>query len=423
MDFGLRKQVDDTEERMHRAAAILECAAEGIISIDECGIVTSINRAASVMFGYKRREIVGENVRMLMPAPIAEQHDAYLLRYFQEGGEKVVGGRREVEGQRRDGSVFPMSLAVREIPKSDGMIGFVGVIHDLTEQRALESQLLQAQKLESLGRLAAGVAHEINTPSQYVGDNLEFLDTSFAELGDLLEKYRTLQAAAEAGHVSPKLLSEVAQAAQTADVEFLEEEIPRALLQAREGVGRVTEIVRAMKEFSHPGSAEKQPIDLNRAIESTLTVARNEWKYVADVETEFDAELPMVPCLAGEFNQVVLSIVVNAAHALAGIQSEGDGDKKGQIRIRTRQESGEWAVIEISDDGPGIPETVRSKVFDPFFTTKEVGKGTGQGLAIAHSVVVTKHGGRIEVESEIGHGATSRIWLPLYEQEQSSVSA
>ena len=287
------------------------------------------------------------------------------------------------------------------------------------EKLRMQSQLLQSQKLESIGQLAAGIAHEINTPAQYVGDNLEFLDQSFGELVDLLKKYRALQAAAESGSVCPELISEVSEAAASADIEFLEEEIPRSLSQSREGIGRVTKIVRAMKEFSHPGSAEKQPIDLNRAIESTVTVASNEWKYVADLETDFDADLPMVPCLAGEFNQVVLNIVVNAAHALAEGESEDDADSKGLIRIQTRQEGDDWAVIEISDNGPGMPEAVRAKIFDPFFTTKEVGKGTGQGLAIAHSVVVDKHAGTIEVESEVGQGTTFCIRLPLAERQQS----
>ncbi len=283
-------------------------------------------------------------------------------------------------------------------------------------------QLVQAQKLESIGQLAAGIAHEINTPSQYVCDNLEFLDQSFGELGELLKKYRALHAAAETGDVTPEIVSQVKEAIEAADVDFLEAEIPRALQQSREGIARVSEIVRAMKDFSHPGSPDRQPIDLNRAIESTVTVARNEWKDVAELEMELDANLPHVPCLPGELNQVVLNIVVNAAQALSDPHPEGTAEM-GKIRIRTIREGEDWAVIEISDNGPGMPEDVRNKVFDPFFTTKDVGKGTGQGLAIAYSVITVKHGGRIEVESEVGQGTTFRIHLPLHEPKEREAAA
>ena len=293
-------------------------------------------------------------------------------------------------------------------------LGFaVACARDRARQARLEADLLQAQKLESIGQLAAGIAHEINTPAQYVGDNLEFLEQSFGELGELLKRHQALLVAAGAGEVPEALVAEVREAAEAADVEFLEEEIPRALAQSREGIGRVSKIVRAMKDFSHPGSEQKQPIDLNRAIESTVTVARNEWKYVAELELELDDGLPPVPCLAAELNQVVLNIVVNAAHALGEQQEAGEGEGKGRIFVRTRSEGGVWAVVEIEDTGPGIPEEIRDRIFDPFFTTKEVGKGTGQGLAIARSIVVDKHGGTLEVASQTGQGTTFTIRLPI----------
>ncbi|MFQ5503882.1 MAG: ATP-binding protein [Planctomycetota bacterium] len=404
-----------------RLNAILEHAAEGILVIDTRGIVEIVNTTATEVFGYGAEEILGQNVSMLMTAADAERHDGYLARYLETGEARVIGSGREVRGRRKDGTEFPMQLAVSEIESTSGAV-FMGLVRDLSEQQSLEAQLLQAQKLESIGQLAAGIAHEINTPAQYVGDNVEFLEQSFGELGELLKKYRVLHAAAEAGDVPPELVSEVSEATEAADIEYLEEEIPRALAQSREGIGSVTKIVRAMKDFSHPGSADKRPTDLNRAIDSTVTVARSEWKYVAELTTDFDADLPQVPCLAGKLNQVVLNLVVNAAQALSEGQPDGSSEK-GQIRIRTVREGDDWAVIEVSDTGPGMPEEIRSKVFDPFFTTKEVGKGTGQGLAIAHSVVVEQHGGTIEVESEVGQGTTFRIRLPLGEPREGEVSA
>ena len=206
-------------------------------------------------------------------------------------------------------------------------------------------------------------------------------------------------------------VGEVEAVSEKADLEYLREEIPKAIEQSLEGIGRVSKIVQAMKEFSHPGADEKTPIDINKAIESTITVSRNEWKYVAEMETDFDTGLPMVPCLPGDFNQVILNIIINAAHAIAGVVDKDSVDK-GKIAISTTMDT-DWAEIRISDTGTGIPEEIKDKVFDPFFTTKEVGRGTGQGLAISHSVVVDKHGGTITLETEEGQGTTFIIRLPL----------
>lgn len=289
---------------------------------------------------------------------------------------------------------------------------------DITQRRILESQLAQAQKLESIGRLAAGIAHEINTPTQYVGDNIRFLQDAFADIITLLGKYDQLLKATKENALTPALIEEVESAAQTADVEYLMEEIPAAIEQSLEGVERVAKIVRAMKEFSHPGVEEKTPIDLNKSIESTITIARNEWKYVADVETDFDPNLPLVTCLPGDLNQVFLNMIVNSAHAIADVVGDGSNGK-GTITISTRHvedpdhRGRDWAEVRIRDTGAGIPPEVISKVFDPFFTTKPVGKGTGQGLAISYNVVVEKHGGAIDVESEVGKGTTFIIRLPI----------
>ena len=203
-----------------------------------------------------------------------------------------------------------------------------------------------------------------------------------------------------AGGVAPDLIAELAQCTEEADLTYLLGEVPQAIAQALEGVGRISKIVKAMKEFSHPGSEGKCAIDLNHAIETTIAVARNEWKYVADVQTCFAADLPPVPCLAGEFNQVILNLLMNAAQTI------------GTITITTKCEE-DWVEVQIQDTGAGIPEDVRARIFEPFFTTKEVGKGTGQGLALAHAVIVKKHDGKIWFESEVGKGTTFFLRLPL----------
>jgi PAS domain S-box-containing protein len=279
---------------------------------------------------------------------------------------------------------------------------------EIAERRLLEGQLVQAQKLESIGQLAAGVAHEINTPIQYVGDNCRFVADSFLEIGKILAQYGTLLDAAKGTASLANLASEIESTAAEIDLAYLLEEIPQAVRQCNEGVERVAHIVKAMKEFSHPGSHRMEPVDLNRSIESTVTVCRNEWKYVAEVVTDLDPHLPPVRCLAGELNQVILNLVVNAAHAIAGAKKNG----LGRIAVSTRQK-GEFVEISIKDNGTGIPVAIQSRIFDPFFTTKEVGKGTGQGLAIARNVIVKKHGGTLDFQTQEGSGTTFCIQLPV----------
>jgi signal transduction histidine kinase len=284
---------------------------------------------------------------------------------------------------------------------------------EIAERKRMEQELLRAQKLEAVGQLAAGIAHEINTPAQYVGDNARFLDSSFGDIGKLLDLLPRLLAAAKQGTVPESLLAQADAAVSSADLAYLQEEIPAAIRQSLEGIERVAGIVRAMKDFAHPGNGHKQYHDLNRAIQSTLTVSRNEWKYVAEVVTDFATDLPLVPCLPGDFNQVVLNLVVNAAQAIADVV--GDGSKgKGTITVETRLD-GDWAEIRIADTGTGIPERVREKVFDQFFTTKDVGRGTGLGLSIAHAIVVQKHGGSINFQTEEGKGTVFTIRLPATE--------
>jgi signal transduction histidine kinase len=261
-----------------------------------------------------------------------------------------------------------------------------------------------------VGQLAAGIAHEINTPTQYIGDNVRFLKKSFANLGGLLTVYDRLWKETCSDGVTPASKQEMLSVLKKIDAGFLLAEIPKAIDDSLEGVKRVSSLVSAMKEFSHPGTKEKVPVDLNRAIRSTIAVAQNEWKYVAEMETNLDPALPFVSCLPGEFNQVVLNLIVNAAHAI-GDRTQERGGAKGKIRVQTsRCPTG--VEIRVADTGGGIPPEVRNKIFDPFFTTKEIGKGTGQGLAIARSVIVDKHGGSIDFETVLGEGTTFIIRLP-----------
>ena len=332
----------------------------------------------------------------------------YVDEMYSRLGEGAVDYDYRID--RPDGQI--RWLRNRVVPVSEGPGAgrlVVGITQDVTEAEQLQSQLVEAQKLESIGQLAAGIAHEINTPAQFVADNVKFLGQSFEEMRPLLERIMGLGKLHLEGVALATELEKLRGESEEAELDFLLEEMPGAIAQSEDGIRRISEIVRAMKEFSHPGTTDKTAVDLNAAIQSTVTVARNEWKYVASVELELADDLPLVICLPGELNQVVLNMLVNAAHA---IEETPGRSGKGRITLRTRV-AAPWVEIEVEDDGPGIPEEIRSKVFDPFFTTKEVGKGTGQGLAIARSVIVDKHQGELTFRSAPGDGTTFLIRIPL----------
>lgn len=338
---------------------------------------------------------------------------------FEEGWRPSRPGEpdRELELRlrREDGSW----VWLRAIVGASADQQLRGLLIDVTEQRQLELELRQAQKLESVGRLASGVAHEINTPIQFVSDSVSFIQEAVQALFTLIAQ---LRGALAASGPSPATVATIARQVEEADLSYLCDELPQAVDRSCEGLTRVATIVRAMKEFAHPERSEMSATDLNHAILSTLTIASHEYKYVADVVTELEQDLPPVTCSPGEINQAILNIVINAAHAI-GDSVAGSG-RRGRIVVRTQRE-GDRVAIAISDDGGGIAEHVRGHIFDPFFTTKEVGKGTGQGLAIARSVVRDKHGGELTFESEVGRGTTFFIRLPIdaTNQRKSQVAA
>jgi len=409
-DATARKQAELALRQAHtQTKQILAAIPSLLIGLDEQESVIQWNDAAETVFSIPAKSTVGRPFRECgIPWDWTPVLDAVAATRATRKQQRVD----DLAYTRPDGTNGFLGITVNPVASEEGgLSGFLLIGTDITERKALQTQLIQAQRLESIGSLAAGIAHEINTPTQFVGDNVRFLRDAFEELRKLLEAGARLLDACRQGTLTPERIAEVEAAVQAADLEYLSAEVPKAIEQSLEGVNRVAKIVRAMKDFSHPGSDEKAATDLNKAIETTITVARNEWKYVAEVQTDFDPSLPPVPCLPGEFNQVVLNLIVNAAHAIADVV--GDGSRgKGTIHIQTRR-NGNWAEIRVRDTGTGIPEAVRGRIFDPFFTTKEVGKGTGQGLAIAHSVIVKKHGGSITFETEVGKGTTFIIRLPI----------
>ena len=317
--------------------------------------------------------------------------------------------------KRIDGQEFPATVLLTRMERG-GQQFLQSTVRDMSKQKQLELELGHARKLEAVGQLAAGIAHEINTPAQYVGDGVHFLKEAFEGYQRLVSQYRrAVEVLATAGG-QDALVSEIRAIEEDIDIAYLDANVPGSFESCQDGISRITTIVRAMKEFAHPDQTEMAPADLNQALQTTLAVAKNEYKYVADVATEF-GDLPSVLCHVGDLNQVFLNLIVNAAHAIGDVVSKGGG--KGAIRITTCRE-GDLARIDIADTGSGIPETIRSRIFDPFFTTKEVGKGSGQGLAIARSIVVTKHHGSLTFESELGKGTTFTIRLPIAGERDSA---
>lgn len=325
-------------------------------------------------------------------------------------------------------AVEAMKLGVSDYLVKDLEGGFVNVLPLVVgraiEQRRLreesarmERELAQAQRMRAIGQLAAGIAHEINTPTQYIGNNARFLKDAFHDVGELLNSFGQLLDAARNNAIDDDLLAQMENKLRTADLDYLAHEIPQAIEQSLEGVQQVASIVGAMKEFSHPGDGGTQSIDLNRAICGAIALCHGEWKYVADVVTDFDSDLPAICCIPTDINSVMLNLLINAIHAIAEVN--GNGAKgKGRITIRTRLD-GDCVEIRIQDTGAGIPEDIRSRIFDLFFTTKEVGRGTGQGLSLAQATIVDKYGGTIDFETELGHGTTFIVRLPIAGRPQS----
>lgn len=400
---------------------ITENASELIALIDSSGKRLYNSPSYQTVLGYTPEELQG-TVSLDQTHPEDREK---IIAAAAEAKQTGIGKSIEYRMRHKDGSWRVLESHAGVIRNERGEIENILIVaRDVTERREAETrkqlmevQLRHAQKMESIGQLAAGIAHEINTPIQYIGDNTRFLSDAFTDLSEVVAKFRALHDAAANSTLTPDLLREIEDSIEKADLNFLQDEIPKAIGQTLEGVDRVAKIVGAMKEFSHPGTEHHSSVDLNRAIDSTLTVARNEWKYIADLVTDFDSTLPLVPCLPGELNQVILNLIVNAAHAIADRNSE-DPSPMGVIRVSSHN-LGEWAEVRIQDTGGGIPPEIGSRIFEPFFTTKEIGRGTGQGLAIAHSTIVDKHKGTIHFETELGKGTTFILRLPIHPPPRS----
>lgn len=404
-NIGDRK--NEEMERVRLTTAI-EQAAESIMLTGTSGNILYVNPAFEDFNQYTREDVLGKNTSLLFGA----KHDSNFINDIHRMVMQGQVWKGQIECKRKDNTEYMSEFTISPVRDNEqNIINFVYVSRDVSKEISMELQLRQAQKMEAIGELASGIAHEINTPTQYIGDNIRFFRDSFEDLRTLLDEYKKINSLNGDNGSLEELRESVQKITEDIDLEYLEEEIPLAIAQSLDGNARVAEIIRAMKEFAHPGAEERIAIDINHAIKNTISVARNEWKYVADIETNLAADLPLLTCYPGSLNQVLLNMVVNASHAIADTIEEG-GTDKGLITLTTSHDD-TWLEIRIKDTGSGIKEENRSKIFDPFFTTKEIGKGTGQGLSIAHSVIVEKHQGIIDVESEVGKGTTFILKIPL----------
>ncbi len=430
----------NSEGKFHALAGLLPLP---VFEVDPQGCFTFVNRTALTALGYEEADIAGGlTLSDLIDRQERWQLDARLKKMLH--GE--MRAREEYTIVRKDGTTFSAILSSSSILQEKQVVGIRGVIVDISDRKRAEqmfremneeledrverrtselndtlrklqesqSQLVQAQKLEAIGQLAAGIAHEINTPAQFVGDNTRFVTECFDDLMAVLSAQGDLVKSCEDQGLMAEAIGKIKELEEEKDLDFIREEAPAALEQSLEGLGRIAHIVLAMREFSHPGERHKTPSSINKTIETTVTVSRNEWKYVAEIDLDLAENLSPVECHPNEIGQIWLNLIVNASHAIGDVV-EGTEDK-GRIGIRTYGDD-DQVTIEVSDTGAGIPEDIRNRIYEPFFTTKEVGTGSGQGLAFVYDIVVNKHGGTIECDTGEGKGTTFLIRLPVRQQD------
>jgi len=412
-DVSVRKAAERELRQANQDIELLFSSIGSIlISLDGDDAVTRWNRAAVEMVGLDERQTLG-----------ASFFDLEIGWDWARVREAIAACRRSQTAVRLDEIRLRtahkerfLGLTANPVTAPDGQSPGVLILgRDITGIKVRQAMASHEVKMQSIGRLAAGIAHEINTPIQYVSYNAGFLEGAFADLMRLVESYRQAlgrpgNSGASPSGLPPAVLDMVAAAEREADLDYLAAEIPAAVANSRKGIRQVADIVRAMRQFSHPGGGEKTWFDLNAAVRDAILVSRNEWKDVAELTMDLDPELPSVCGLPQELGQVFLNLVLNAAQAIEETRGERTGPV-GTITVRTTRQD-EFVTVSVADSGPGIPEEVRGRIFEPFFTTKEVGKGTGQGLSLAYAVV-ERHGGDISFHSSPGAGAEFAVRLPI----------
>ena len=395
-------KLKQNEERMRR---IVDAAYDAFVVFDTRGKITAFSQRACELFGTTETDAIGKSIRAFL------EYD-HIINDLSQGRPKDSNnvascGVVESIAKHSDGKQIPVEVSL-SMSRFEGRPEFHAFIHDMTNRKAIQSRMMHLEKMESIGKLSAGLAHEINTPMQFIGDNVFFLQGA---INDILPILRETQSLIE--DLDPALypaVERIQKELDRIDIDFLADNLPDAIESSVQGLKRISAITSAMKDFANPGAESKSTVDLNNLLTNVLTVGKHNWEKVADLDVQLDPCGAYVDCLPGELSQVILSLIVNAADAISELVERQERDR-GRITVRSEFKE-DNAIIEIEDNGTGIPESIRNKIFDPFFTTRDVGKGTGQGLAVAHNVIVEQHQGSIHFESEVGRGTCFRVTLP-----------
>ncbi|WP_158222759.1 ATP-binding protein [Rhodopirellula sp. MGV] len=414
LEKAFTAQAAELQEAQENAETLIQSITSILISLDSTGLVSRWNPIAEHVFKIREAQALGKffsELPIRWVDPLSTAH--LILERSSHGPCRSELHFIDNENNRKtlETSVFPVIDAANSHSR-------LILANDVTLQKKLQSQLDQAQRLESVGQLAAGVAHEINTPMQYIGDNIRYVEKTLSRFNSLLECLPDLIDESISDDEIIARRKTLAKDITAKKLGYWLTQLPEALSDSIQGVDAVAKIVSAMKELSHPGTAEKSYIDLNHILQSTITVARNEWKHIADVQTNFSTDMPDLLAFPSELNQAFLNIIVNAIHAIQD-RIACTGIERGKIEISTSHDANN-AVVVIADNGGGIPSEIRDRVFEPFFTTKDVGKGTGQGLALARAVVVNKHAGELTFDVREGEGTTFYIRLPFIADDEAN---
>jgi signal transduction histidine kinase len=402
--FILAQERERFDQVYRQNVRLINEMSSAAIGIDKYDAVTHWNHQAELYFGIDKSDALQKrlfelNIICDWPIIIKKLYDS--LNRSANTEKFDVSYKRGYEEEQRI-----LSIAITPFIEPNGSFsGYLLLMDDITEKRHLENRHQQSMYLESIGQLSAGIAHEINTPMQYISDNLNFLKESFDDTTEALTEIRL--------SLMNKTLDveKLNSILKKSDFEYLSTELPLAFAQTTEGVDRVCTIVKAMKEFSHPSSEHKVATNINSCIESTITISKHTWKYHAEMEVDLDPSIKDIMCYPGPFNEVILNIIVNAADAIKEIVKHDDSIGMGKIKIKTRGKE-DFVEIRISDTGGGIPKSIQEKIFDPFFTTKAVGEGTGQGLALSYSIIKVRHNGELLFETVPGESTTFILQLP-----------